>query len=147
MQYAKEDLNKLKGNLKSSIQSWAEEKIDTLCVEKPSLKPASVYLKRGLDNWLDKEDERINKTVDQLAFFVGDKNGTINSDMLIDDAVTMFKAMDKQQTQVGAFVIEYGKGEVTVSIPHNFLLDMVFGNLGQIRFTADDLLEIKELLN
>lgn len=147
MLYAKEEVNKFKGNLKSSIQSWAEDKIDSLTDEKPRLKPASIYMKRGLDNWLDKEDGRINKMIDSMMLFVSDKNGGIDSDLLINDAVDMFKMMDKQQMQFGAFSLEYGKGEILISIPHNPWLDLIFGDLGQVRLTADDLLEIKNLLN
>lgn len=147
MLYAKEEVNKFKGNLKSSIQSWAEDKIDSLIDEKPRLKPASIYMKRGLNNWLDKEDGRINKMIDSMMLFVSDKNGGIDSDLLINDAVDMFKMMDKQQMQFGAFSLEYGKGEILISIPHNPWLDLIFGDLGQVRLTADDLLEIKNLLN
>nr|DAE93823.1 MAG TPA: hypothetical protein [Caudoviricetes sp.] len=147
MLYAKEEVNKFKGNLKSSVQSWAEDKIDSLTAEKPRLKPASVYMKRGLSNWLDKEDDRLNKMIDNMMLFVSDKNGGIDSDLLINDAVDMFKMMDKQQMQLGAFSLEYGKGEILISIPHNPWLDLIFGDLGQIKLTADDLLEIKNLLN
>lgn len=110
------------------------------------MKAASVYMKRGLDNWLEMEDERINKMVDRSLLFIADKNGGIDTDMLIDDAVEMFKGMEKQQMELGMFLLEYGKGEVSVAIPHNFMLDMIFGDLGKIRLTADDLLEMKELL-
>ena len=126
MFYAKEEVNKFKGNLKSSIQSWAEDKIDSLIDEKPRLKPASIYMKRGLNNWLDKEDGRINKMIDSMMLFVSDKNGGIDSDLLINDAVDMFKMMDKQQMQFGAFSLEYGKGEILISIPHNPWLDLIF---------------------
>lgn len=82
-----------------------------------------------------------------MMLFVSDKNGGIDSDLLINDAVDMFKMMDKQQMQFGAFSLEYGKGEILISIPHNPWLDLIFGDLGQVRLTADDLLEIKNLLN
>lgn len=146
MLYPKEKLNEFKGNLKTSLQEWGNSKIEALCGNNPRMKAASVYMKRGLNNWLEMEDERINKMVDRSLLFIADKNGGIDTDMLIDDAVEMFKGMDKQQMELGMFLLEYGKGEVSVAIPHNFMLDMIFGDLGKVRLTADDLLELKELL-
>lgn len=146
MLYPKEKINEFKGNLKTSLQDWGEGKIDALCEGKPRLKAASVYMKRGLNNWMENQDERINKMVDNSLMFIADKNGGIDSDMLIDDAVTLFKGMDKKQTELGMFLLEYGEGEVSVSIPHNVMLDMIFGDLGKIRLTAEDFLEIKDLL-
>lgn len=146
MLYPKEKINEFKGNLKTSLQEWGNSKIEALCDEHPRMKSASVYLKRGLNNWLESKDEQINKLVDNSLIFVADKNGGIDTDMLIDDAISMFKGMDKQQTELGMFLLEYGQGEVSLTIPHNLMLDMIFGDLGKIRLTADDLLEMKELL-
>lgn len=146
MLYPKEKINEFKGNLKTSLQEWGNSKIEALCGNNPRMKAASVYMKRGLNNWLEMEDERINKMVDRSLLFIADKNGGIDTDMLIDDAVEMFKGMDKQQMELGMFLLEYGKGEVSVAIPHNFMLDMIFGDLGKVRLTAEDLLELKELL-
>lgn len=146
MLYPKERINEFKGNLKLSLQEWGNSKIEALCNEHPRMKATSVYLKRGLNNWIESKDEQINKLVDNTLLFVADKNGEVNTDILIDDAIEMFRGMDKQQTKLGMFLLEYGKGEVSLTIPHNLMLDMIFGDLGKIRITAEDLLEIKELL-
>lgn len=95
---------------------------------------------------MEREDKRINSMVDGLTMFVADKDGNIDAGMLIDDAVTMFKEMDVAHADMGIFGIDYGKGAVTVNIPHNVLLDMIFGDLGKITITAEDLLEIKSLM-
>lgn len=144
--YLKEETAKLTDNLKVAVKDWANGKIDELAAGRPKLKAASVYLKRGLDNWMEREDKRINSMVDGIALFVADKDGNIDTDTLIDDAVAMFKEMDVNFSEIGMFGIEYGKGVITVNIPHNLLLDMIFGDLGQIRITADDLLEIKQMI-
>lgn len=144
--YLKEETARLTGNLKAAVRKWAYGKIDELAADRPRLKAASVYLKRGLSNYMEREDKRINSMVDSLTLFVADKDGKIDTDMLIDDAVTMFKEMDVAYAEIGSFGIEYGKGAVTINIPHNVFLDMIFGDLGQIRITAEDLLEIKQLM-
>lgn len=144
--YLKEETSKLTGDFKNAVRKWANGKIDELSASRPRLKAASVYLKRGLNNYMEREDKRINSMVDGLAMFVADKDGNIDTDMLIDDAVTMFKGMDVAYAEIGSFGIEYGKGAVTINIPHNVLFDMIFGDLGKITITADDLLEIKAMM-
>ena len=144
--YLKEETSKLTGDFKNAVRKWVYGKIDELSASRPRLKAASVYLKRGLNNYMEREDKRINSMVDGLTLFVADKDGNIDTDMLIDDAVTMFKEMDVAYAEIGSFGIEYGKGAVTINIPHNVLFDMIFGDLGKITITADDLLEIKAMM-
>lgn len=80
------------------------------------------------------------------CFFIADENGNIDTDMLINDAVSIFKQMDVYETQMAGFNIKIGKGELNLEIPSNPMLDFLFGDLGKIRLNADDLLEIKQLL-
>lgn len=144
--YLQEDTAKLTANIKQSAKTWAECKIDELCATKPKLSAASVYLKRGISNWLDREDASLNEMISNLALFVADKDGIINTDTLIDDAIEIFREMDVNYSKIGAFGIEYGKGSIVINIPHNVLFDLVFGDLGQIKITTDDILEIKAML-
>lgn len=145
--YLKEETAKLTGNIKAAIKNWANGKIDELAADRPKLKAASVYLKRGLSNYMEREDKRINSMVEGISLFIADKDGNIDTDTLIDDAVTMFKEMDINFAEIGVFGIEYGKGAVTINIPHNIFFDMIFGDLGQVKITADDLLEIKQMIS
>ena len=108
--YAKEEICNFKKDLKCNIKKWAEGKITSLCTDRPKLKPASVYLKRGLNNWLDREDARIDSMVDNVLLFVTDENGNIDTDVIMTDLIAMFKEMDVQQAFVGSFLVEYGKG-------------------------------------
>lgn len=144
--YLKGEMDKLAADLTQSVRTWAESKIDELCVTRPRLKAASVYLKRGLNNWLDREESKVGEMVDTLALFAADKDGNIDADTLIEDAVNIFREMDMNYAEMGAFAVEYGKGAVTIHIPHNLFLDMIFGDLGQVKITADDLLELKALM-
>lgn len=144
--YIKEEISQLKGDMKTAINNWAEHKIDTLVAEKPKLMPASVYLKRGLHNWLDHNDADIDEMIDTAVLFIADKDGNIDFNTIMEDAMNMFRMMEKQQTKWGIFGIEYGKGEIVINIPHNPLLDIVFGDLGQVKINADDIMEIKDML-
>lgn len=144
--YLQEDTAKLTADIKQSVKTWAESKIDELYATKPKLSAASVYLKRGINNWLDREESSLNEMVDSLALFITDKDGIIDTNTLIDDAMTIFRDMDVNYSKIGAFGVEYGKGAITINIPHNVLFDLIFGDLGQIKITADDILEIKAML-
>lgn len=145
--YAKEEICNFKKDLKCNIKKWAEGKITSLCADRPKLKPASVYLKRGLNNWLDREDARIDNMVDNVLLFVTDENGNIDTDVIMTDLIAMFKEMDVQQAVVGSFLVEYGKGEIVVHIPHHPLLDLIFNDLGQVKITSEDIWEIKDMFS
>ena len=144
--YLKEDINLLKGDIKTALMQWSESKLNSLCMAHPQLKPMSVYLRRGLTNYIDRIDDQVDSAVDMLLLFVADKDGNIDTDTLINDAVEMFKLSDVHQSNIGVFDITYGAGEILLSMPHNPLLDIFFGNLRQIRLTAEDLLEMKNFL-
>ena len=144
--YLKEDINLLKGDIKTALMQWSEGKLNALCMAHPQLKPMSVYLRRGLANYIDRIDDKVDSAVDMLLLFVADKDGNIDTDTLINDAVEMFKLSDVHQSNIGIFDVTYGAGEILLTMPHNPLLDIFFGNLGQIKLTADDLLELRNYL-
>lgn len=136
------DINKFKGDLKAAIQEWVEYRIDELFPTKPQTK---VLLKRGLNNYLSKADGKLNSMIDNSLLFITDENGTIDTDVAIDMFVDMFKEMDIQEYKIGMIPITVGKGEIMAELPHNPLLDMVVGNLGKVKITSADFLELKEL--
>lgn len=144
--YTIDKIDLLKSDIKTAIQTWGENKIDQLCSSHPRLSTASIYIKRGLKNYLSKSDKQISSYVDAAMLFIADENGNIDTDMLINDAVSIFRQMDVYETQMAGFNIKIGKGELNLEIPSNPMLDFLFGDLGKIRLNADDLLEIKQLL-
>ena len=143
--YNTNELCKLKSDLVVNMEEWACYKIDALVECKPHLKMASTYLKRGVHNWLVRENASIDNMVENAALFIADENGNINTDVIINDFLEMFKVMDVQKVDMGIFGLEYGKGEIKINIPHNPILDIFMGDLGQIKITCEDILEIKEL--
>ena len=75
------DINKFKGDLKTAVQEWGENRIDELFPNSPSKK---VFLKRGFTNWLSKKDGNLNKMIDNSLFFITDENGVVDTDSAID---------------------------------------------------------------
>lgn len=137
------DINQFKGDLKSQLQIWVENKIDGLFPAKPQIRG---ILKRGLNNYMYKIDDKIDKIVDNSLLFFGDEKGVLDTDTAFDTLIGMFKEMDINEYKLGMISVSVGKGEIVANIPHHPLLDMIVGELGKVTISAEDLLEIKSLL-
>lgn len=138
------DVTKFKTDIKTAFQSWGESKIDELFAGKPMVKH---YAKKGLTNWLSKTDGRMNRGIDSMLMFITDEHGNIDFDTLFDDVMCIFKDMDIANYELPMGVkLSYGKGELCFDIPNNPLLNIFFGDLGKVRFSAADFEEIKALI-
>jgi len=137
-----EDVNQLKGMIKNVLQDWGNAKIDEMLPKKAAPK---AFLKNGLNNMLTRYDANINKWVDNIFLFIADENGIIDSDTMIDTLADIFKEMPKKEYSYGSFGVVAGGGEVIISFPHNFLMDMLVGDMGSIKFTTEDILDFKGL--
>ncbi len=138
-----EDINQFKGTIKNALQDWANAKIDEMLPKKAAPK---AFLKNGLNNLLTRYDANINKWVDNIFLFVADENGVIDSDTMVDTLADIFKEMPKKEYSFGSFGMVAGGGEVVISFPHNFLMDMLVGDMGSVKFTTEDILEIKNII-
>lgn len=138
------DITELRDGLKESVKKWAGEKIDALFPNKPQTR---VILKRGLRNYLAKEDEKIDGMISGAMVFIGDENGEVNTDSAIDLLVSLFKEMDVSEYKLGFVSATVGKGEIALNLPHHPVLDMIVGDLGKVTIKADDILEIKSLFD
>lgn len=139
-----DDVNKFKGQLKTALSDWADNKIEELLPARPT---ARTFIKRAVNNLLTKEDAKINGWVDTAFLFIADEKGVVDSDTLVDTAADLFKEMEKKEYAVMGMTFTIGKGELIVNLPTNVLLDMLVGNLSSVTFTTDDLLEFKNYLN
>ena len=140
MKYA--DIAEFTGKCKTAVQQWGERKIDELFPGKPQLRALA---KRGFDNILTRYDAKINKTIDTAMLFIADDKGNIDSDVVVDHLVSLFQEMDVQKYDVWGLDLAVGKGAITIEFPHNIMYDMLFGNLGKVKLTADDILELKDM--
>lgn len=138
-----EDANKFKGIIKSALQDWGEAKIDEMLPNKAAPK---AFLKNGLNNLMTRQDENLNKWIDNIFLFVADENGVIDSDSMVDTIVGIFKEMPKKEYNYGSFGIIAGGGEMVISFPHNFLIDMLVGDMGSVKLTTEDILDLKNMI-
>lgn len=139
------DINRFKGDLKNAVEAWAEQMVDDLFAGRNSLKPVAYYMKNGIRNALDKYDLQLNNYIDTAVMFIGDSKGNIDADKVFDDLIGIFRSLEKQDVNIGAMRITYGSGEVVLHIPDNGFVNMLFP-WENIKITADDLMEIKNML-
>lgn len=139
-----DDINKFKGQLKSALQQWGNSKIDEIFPNKPQMK---AFAKNGLNNIMARMDTKLNKYIDGFALFVGNENGVIDTDTMVDMMAEMFKEMEPNRYQLEFMDIEVGRGKVVFNLPQNFVFDLLLGKSGNITMTVDDILEMKEMFN
>lgn len=137
-----EDVNRFKGELKTAFQSWGEAKIDELF---PNSTMGRTFAKNGLNNAMNRYDVKLNEGIENLFMFVS-KDGVVDTDTMIDGMAQMFKEMKPSEYDMGGFHLSIGNGELAVDLPRNILLDMLVGT-SRLRFTSEDIIEFKNLLN
>lgn len=138
-----EDVNQFKGELKTSMQSWAESKVDELFANKPS---ARVFMKNAITNMMHRFDAKLNGYIDTMFLFVADKDGVVDSDVMIDTLANLFKEMEERKYPMGMVDVTIGGGQLVIDLPHNLFLEMLVGDLGRVKFTTEDIREFKNLL-
>lgn len=138
-----EDVNSLKGILKKAIREWGSSKIEELLPEKPI---SRAFVKNGMNNILSMQDEKLNKWIEYIYLFMGNGQGSIDSDSMINTIVNLFNEMPKKEYHAGDFSFLAGGGELIISFPHNFLIEMLIGDTGSVKLTTEDILDFKNLI-
>lgn len=141
----KEKLEAVKTRFNKAAHIWIDDRIDDFTRNNPQLKTVSTYLKRGAKNYLLKEDKKINELIDGLSLFICDENGNIDASTLFDDVIEMFNSMEEREFSQGIFKGTFGAGSLKIAIPNNPVMSLIFGDMGYIRITSGDLIELKEL--
>lgn len=137
-----EDVNRFKGEIKTAFQAWGESKIDELF---PNSAMGRTFAKNGLNNAMNRYDSRLNEGIETLFMFVS-KDGSVDTDTMIDGMAQMFKEMKPSEYDMSGFHLSVGNGELAVDLPRNIFLDMLVGT-SRLRFTSEDILEFKNYLN
>lgn len=138
------DISLFKGNIKDAIASWIGEKIDGLL---PNKVASRAILKNAVGNCLNRYSEKIDEGVDALFLLLGDKEGNINTDSMIDTLCGMLDEMNPKSFSLGLFEAVIGKGTIDIRFPNNIFCELIAGDLGGVKITASDLKQIKNYLN
>lgn len=137
------DINMFKGDIKDAVVSWAGEMIDSLL---PNKVASRAILKNAVGNCLNRYSEQIDKGVDTVFLLLGDKEGNINSDTMVDTLCCMLDEMTPKNYPLGPFNAVIGKGAIDIRFPNNVFSELFAGDLGGVKITSSDLKQIKNFL-
>lgn len=137
----KSDIAAFKGKIKTAVQMWTSDLVDELLTSPVRRR----NVKRFIGNWLDFQDERINKMLDNVVLVGLDKDGNINSDLIVDEAAALFKEFD-YHTSLWGCEVDVSNGKAVVSLPDNMVSYLLFGNKSGFSFTEQDILKLKDYL-
>ena len=137
------DINAFKGKAKDAILAWAGEQIDQLL---PNKVAARAMLKNAAANLVERYDHKINQGIDAAFLMLGDAQGSIDTDSIVDMLCDMLNEMPATDYEIGPVAATVGKGEIRLQFPGGILGDLILGGLGGGRITTADIQKIKTLI-
>lgn len=136
----------LKEKLMSSVDLWADAQIDDMVKGNPMLAIPSVYIKRAAHNIIAKNKGKWSEQIDNAALFIADENGIVDSGTVFDDMMQMLKAIDDYQFDIGIIHGHIGGGMISIDLPDNIAMTLLFGSKRSINITTEDFSELRSLL-
>lgn len=140
------NITELKEKLLTSVDLWADARIDDMIKGNPMLAIPSVYMKRAAHNIISINKEKLGKTIDNAALFIGDENGDINVDTIFDDAMQMLKTIEDYHFELGFISGRIDEGTLYINLPDNIFTTLLFGSKKSISLGESDFTELKNLL-
>jgi len=137
------DINAFKGKAKDALLGWAGEQIDQLL---PNKVAARAMLKNATANIVERFNHKIDQGIDAAFLMLGDAQGNIDSDSLVDLVCDMLKEMPPTDYALGPIGATVGKGEICLQFPGGLINDLIVGGLGGGKITTADIQKIKTLI-
>ncbi len=131
-----------KEQILSTVSEWADKQINSLVASNPRMSMFAPRLKQGLENYIDKNESKI----DNMLLFVTDKDGKLDITDMFDEGMRMFQEMPVQTHKLMGLNTHVGQGAIEIKMPDNFLVSMFMGNTGSIKITTADIMELKQML-
>jgi hypothetical protein len=138
------DVNAFKGKFKDAILNWVGSLVDQMLPNKVATRP---LFKNAIGNVLARLDGKINQMVDTAFVMFGDAEGVIDTDSTIDLLCDMLKEMPQKDYPLGIASLKVGRGEVLIQFPHNIFSDLLIGDVGGVKFTTEDIKQLKNYLS
>ena len=136
------DINALKGKTKDAILAWIGGQIDQML---PNRATARTFLKNAAGNMLTRLDHKIDQGIDAAFLVLGDVQGNIDTDSLVDLFCDMLKEMQPTDYNLGPIAATVGRGEICLRFPEGILCDLIAGGLGGAKITTADIQQLKTL--
>lgn len=140
------NINEIKEKLLVSVDMWADVRIDDMVKASPMLAIPSVYMKRAAHNIIAKNKEKWNGQMDNIALFIADENGEIDTDTIFADMMQMMKSASDLHFDLGIVHGHINNGTVSIDLPDNMATAILFGSKRSINLSEDDFKELKDLL-
>ena len=138
------DVNAFKGQFKDAALNWAGSLVDQML---PNKVAARTLVKNAIGNMMVRFDGKINQMVDTAFIVFGDANGEVDTDSTIDLLCDMLKEMPQKEYSFGFIGAKVGKGDIFIEFPHNIFSDLLVGDLGGVKFSTDDIKQLKDYLS
>lgn len=140
------NVTELKEKLLESVDVWADARIDDMVKGNPMLAIPSVYMKRAAHNIISKNKDKLDKSIDNATLFLADENGNIDADTIFTDAMQMLKVVENYHFDFGIIHGHIDNGTISIDLPDNPFIAILFGSKRSINFTEEDFAELKDLI-
>lgn len=140
------NVTELKEKLLESVDVWADARIDDMVKGNPMLAIPSVYMKRAAHNIISKNKDKWDKSIDNATLFLADENGNIDADTIFTDAMQMLKVVENYHFDFGIIHGHIDNGTISIDLPDNPFIAILFGSKRSINFTEEDFVELKDLI-
>lgn len=140
------NVTELKEKLLESVDVWADTRIDDMVKANPMLAIPSVYMKRAAHNIISKNKDKWDKSIDNATLFLADENGNIDADTIFTDAMQMLKVVENYHFDFGIIHGHIDNGTISIDLPDNPFIAILFGSKRSINFTEEDFVELKDLI-
>nr|DAF54421.1 MAG TPA: hypothetical protein [Siphoviridae sp. ctKwY15] len=140
------NVTELKEKLLTSLDLWADARISDMVKENPALAIPSVYMKRASHNIIAKRKDSWGKSIDNATLFIADEDGNIDANTIFSDMMQMLKSVNDYHFDFGIIHGKIDNGIVSINLPDNPFVAILFGSKRSINFTEEDFVELKDLI-
>lgn len=126
--------------------TFATVTIDDMVKASPMLAIPSVYMKRAAHNIIAKNKGKWDKSIDNATLFIADENENIDADTIFADMMQMLKSVNDYHFDFGIIHGKIDNGVVSINLPDNPFVAILFGSKRSINFTEEDFVELNELI-
>lgn len=140
------NVTELKEKLLTSLDLWADARIDDMVKANQMLSIPSVYMKRAAHNIIAKHKDSWGKSIDNATLFIADEDGNIDADTIFSDLMQMLENISNYEFDLGFIKGRIDGGVLSIDLPDNIITTILFGSKKSISFTKDDFDELKSLV-
>lgn len=140
------NVTELKEKLLTSLDLWADARIDDMVKANQMLAIPSVYMKRAAHNIIAKHKDSWGKSINNATLFIADEDGNIDADTIFSDLMQMLENISNYEFDLGFIKGRIDGGVLSIDLPDNIITTILFGSKKSISFTKDDFEELRSLV-